>query len=307
MNTVFSKVILTVSLTLGTSFAWSQTTEAEEKLRKIENPDSTIGWKKGGIVNIGFSQVSLTNWAAGGQSSVAVNGLISVFAHRTYKKGIWENFLDLGYGILRQGETGAWLKTDDRIDFASKYGQKLSKNMYFAGLTNFKTQWTDGFDPKDLTQRISTFMAPGYWITAIGLEFKPSKEFSLFLAPFTSKNTFVLDEEFSSVGAFGVEPGKQFRGEFGGYLRMNYTKDVMENVNLKTRLDLFSNYLNKPQNIDVNWEMLISMKVNKFITATLGTNLVYDHDILIRTSTGDGPRTQFKQMLSVGFGYKFKK
>jgi hypothetical protein len=300
-------ILIFAILFFSSTKLFSQVVETEEKLRKKPTADSLLGWKKGGIVNIGFSQVSLTNWAAGGQSSIAVNGLVSVFAHKTYKHAVWENFLDLGYGIIRQGEQGVWLKTDDRIDFSSKYGQRIAKSIYFAGLTNFKTQWTEGLNPENLNERISTFMAPGYWLTAIGLEYKPNKHFSVFTAPFTSKNTFVLDSAFSNAGAFGVTPGKKFRGEFGGYVRVNFNKDIMENINLKTQLDLFSNYLNKPQNIDVNWDLLISMKVNKFITTTIGTTLIYDHDIAIRSKTGIGPRTQFKQMLSVGFGYKFKK
>lgn len=305
MNKLFLSKIVVILFLILTSFVSSQTIETVEKLRKFQNPDSILGWKCGGFINLGFTQISLTNWAAGGQSSVAVNGLISGFAHRTFKLGIWENFLDLGYGIIRQGEIGRWLKTDDRIDFASKYGQKISKNYYFTSLTNFKTQFYDGYDPKNLDQKISSFMAPAYWITAIGLEYKPNKNISVFVSPLTSKNTFVLAEEFYSVGAFGVDSGKKFRSEIGGYIRFNFDRDVAENINLKTRLDLFSNYINNPQNIDVNWEVLLLMKVNKFITTTVATNLIYDDDVVIKTAKGDGPRTQFKQMLSVGFAYKF--
>ncbi|MCK7540534.1 MAG: hypothetical protein MZV63_61400 [Marinilabiliales bacterium] len=42
-------------------------------------------------------------------------------------------------------------------------------------------------------------------------------EFTLFLSPLTSKNTFVNDDLLSAAGAFGVEPGKKFRSELGAY------------------------------------------------------------------------------------------
>jgi hypothetical protein len=102
------------------------------------------------------------------------------------------------------------------------------------------------------------------------------------------------------------------RYEFGGYVRLFFKKDLMKNVNLQTKLDLFSNYLHNPQNIDINWEVLISMKVNKYITATINTQLLYDDDVMIAvdengdgTPDSSGPRTQFKEVIGVGFSYKF--
>ena len=84
----------------------------------------------------------------------------------------------------------------------------------------------------------------------------------------------------------------------------------MENITFQTVLELFSNYLNNPQNIDVNWTTLTTFKVNKFISATLSTQLIYDDDIKVLRSAGDqkgtiGPDIQFKQVLGVGFTYKF--
>lgn len=121
-----------------------------------------------------------------------------------------------------------------------------------------------------------------------------------------------MDPTLSAAGAFGVAPGESVRNEFGGYVRLFYKNDIMENIKLQTKLDLFTNYLDRPQNIDVNWEMLISMKVNKWITVALSTQLIYDHDIKINVdNNGDGvtdevgPRTQFKEILAVGLAYTF--
>ncbi|HRY99858.1 MAG TPA: hypothetical protein P5550_12450, partial [Bacteroidales bacterium] len=107
-------------------------------------------------------------------------------------------------------------------------------------------------------------------------------------------------------GAYGVDPGENLRSEFGGFVKVAFKTDLMENVNFQTKADFFSNYLNNPQNIDVNWEVLIAMKVNKFITANLSTQLLYDDDINIVDKNGDiGPRTQFKEIFGIGFAYKF--
>jgi len=103
---------------------FGQTTEAEKQLL-TQKVDTIMGWKKGGVINISTAQTSLTNWAAGGQSSVAIGGLLSLFANNKKDKSLWENYLDIGYGTMKQGKDAGWWKTDDKIDFTSKFGLKL--------------------------------------------------------------------------------------------------------------------------------------------------------------------------------------
>jgi hypothetical protein len=254
----------------------------------------------------------LTNWSAGGQSSFAVNGLLSLFAHNKLEKSLWENYLDLAYGTMKQGKNADWWKTDDKIDFTSKFGLKAREKLYYAGLLNFRTQMTNGYNYPNADDKVSGFLAPGYILGAIGLDFVPNENFNLFAAPATLKFTMVTDQTLADAGAFGVDPGENFKSEFGGYLRIFLKKSVMENITFQTKLDLFSNYLDKPQNIDIGWETLLSMKVNKFISATLSTHLLYDDDVDIEIDNNDdgitdekGPRTQFKEVLAIGFSYIF--
>ena len=307
---------------LSGQILFAQTIEAEAQL-KTQSVDSVDGWKKGGTLSFNISQTSLTNWSAGGQSSVAVNSLVSLFLN--YKKGnsLLENNLDIGYGSMKQGEGEEWWKTDDKIDFTSKYGYKMKKHLFIAVLVNVKTQMNDGYNYPDDSTLVSKFMSPGYMLGALGLDYKPGKNFGAFVSPITSKSTFVLDQVLADAGAYGVDAamydnlgvlvteGKNSRTEFGGYLRMFYHKNLMKNIDLTTKLELFSNYIENPQNIDVNWDVLLSMKVNKYISATIATTLVYDHDIDIQFDTADdgtpivGPRTQFKEVLQLGINFKF--
>ncbi|MDP2424004.1 MAG: hypothetical protein U1C46_08045 [Bacteroidales bacterium] len=81
---------------------------------------------------------------------------------------------------------------------------------------------------------------------------------------------------------------------------------LAENITIQTKIDLFSNDLNKPQNVDVSWEALLLMKATEFITLSLTTQLIYDDDIMIVDKDGKkGPRTQFKEVLGVGLSYMF--
>jgi hypothetical protein len=222
-----------------------------------------------------------------------------------------------------------WIKTDDRIDLTSKFGQKAfnREKLYFAALTNFRTQTTAGYAYPNDSIEISGFMAPAYWLTAIGFDYKPNDKFSLFVAPITYKATFVNDQTLADAGSFGVDAalldanklpilgtGKRFRSEFGGYLRMQYKTKLAENIAFTTKLDLFSNYLDgHPERIDINWENLLEIKLWKFLSANLSTHLIYDDDIDVSIKDSDGvetafgPRVQFKQVFSLGLSWKIDK
>ena len=272
-------------------------------------PDSLSGWEKGAVATLNFSQVSFTNWASGGQNSLSGVALFNGSANYKKNRFTWDNTLDLAYGLTRQGDD-PWVKNDDRIDFASKAGQYAFKNWYYTGLLGFKSQFSDGYASPGDTVSISGFMAPAYLNISLGMDYKPNKYFSLFISPLTGKMTFVLNEHLSDAGAFGVDPGSSFRPEFGGYLKMALKYDIMKNVSLQTKLDLFSNYLDNPENIDVAWDVLLAMKINEYLTATLTTNLIYDDDILIAVEQDDSsvrmqPAIQFKEMFGLGLSYKF--
>ncbi|MEZ4997679.1 MAG: DUF3078 domain-containing protein [Bacteroidales bacterium] len=277
--------------------------------------DTTQGWSNSGVFSLNMTQASFTNWAAGGQNSVALNGLVSLTANYRMGKSAWDNALTLGYGkMIQKGNDLGWVKTDDRIDFQSKYGHKASEKWFWSGLMSFKTQMDKGYNYPDTENKISDLLAPAYLIFSLGMDYKPTPQFSMFLSPLTSKNTIVNDDDLSAAGAFGVEPGKKFRAELGAYANIAYKKDeIMKNVNFLTKLDLFSNYLKNPQNIDISWETLLVLKVNEFISATVNTHLLYDDDVLIRVDEGNegepvmGKRAQFKEVIGVGFTYKFIK
>ncbi|HKJ43150.1 MAG TPA: DUF3078 domain-containing protein [Sunxiuqinia sp.] len=268
--------------------------------------DSTNFWKLGGNASLNFSQVSLTNWVAGGKSSASGTVLFNAFANYQKGKLSWENSLDLGYGMLKENSNQS-VKTDDKIDFSSKVGLKAKGKFYYSALFNFRSQMAPGYNYPDRQNAISNFMAPGYFILALGADYKPNEHFSLFLSPLTGKLTVVADDSLSNAGAFGVDPGKKSLGEMGAYVKVHVKTDVMKNVSLETKLDLFSNYLHKPKNVDVHWDVLINMKVNDYLSANLNTNLIYDDDVKIPDKNGGhaAPKIQFKELFGVGFNVKF--
>lgn len=273
-------------------------------------------WKLKASYGFNGTHASFVNWNAGGRNNISLLGYADASAN--YVKGVfkWDNDLGLALGGLKYiGKVGTSpiQKTDDKIDLTSNFGFKINNHWYGGILGNFKTQFMDGNSSSNDSFITSKFMAPGYSTFAVGVDYKPTGYVSIYLSPIASKMTFVNDELLSNTGAFGVESatydglgniiaaGKRFRGEFGAYFKLMYNKEIVRNINMKSKLELFSNYLNNPSNIDVAAEIIFNFKVNSWFSASLNLNLLYDDDIDVINVNGDiGPRTQFKSLLGLG-------
>jgi hypothetical protein len=273
-----------------------------------EVADTIKHWKKGGDISLAFSQVTLTNWAAGGKSSMAGTFLFNTFANFKKNKSVWDNGLTLGYGLTKQGSEKV-VKTEDRVYLISKYGYSAGKSWYYSGLVDLKTQMTTGYqDPPANTVRLSEFFAPAYLLMSLGMDYKPNDNFTMYISPVTSKMTIVMDQAFSDAGAYGVELGENVKSEYGASFKSVYKKsNVIKNVDFFTRLDLFSNLADNPDHVDVDWETRINMKVNSYLSAVVALNMLYDHDIKYINADGveKGPRVQTKQLLGFGLNFKF--
>ncbi|MBC5993795.1 DUF3078 domain-containing protein [Pontibacter cellulosilyticus] len=288
------------------------------------SPDSANIWDFGGTGTINFSQVSLSNWAAGGQSSVSVLGIANVHANYAQGHHTWDNALDITYGTLKL-ENQRLRKSDDKLELNTKYGHRASEDWFYSAQVNLKTQLTSTYTASRDTI-LSDFLAPAFVLASLGMDYKPNDKLSVFISPVTGKFTFVRLQTLADRGAFGVEPaernaageiipgtGERLRKEFGGYVNVRYREEILKNVIFQSKLDLFSNYLQNPENIDVNWENLINFKVNKLISASLFVHMIYDDDINIiipaseaGASAKKGPRLQVKETLGIGISYSFQ-
>jgi hypothetical protein len=279
-----------------------------------EAPPDTASkhWIIHGNGSLQFSQASFSNWSSGGQNSFGLVAWVNFKANYRNGKHVWANNVDLGYGFNILGKAGdaKFNKTNDKIELTTAYGYELNKNRkwYLTLLANFRTQFDNGYNYPDDSTILSKFMAPGYLVVGIGVTYAPAKWFSLYISPASGRFTFVIDQALADSGAFGVERGDNIRGEFGPYLRADLNKDLAKNISLTSTVELFTDYLHGFGNVDVNWSAALSMKVNKWLAASIQTQLIYDDDVKIVTdlSKSPGPRTQFKELLGVGLTYKFK-
>lgn len=289
----------------------------------------TSYWHLKGSNSLNFNQIGITSWAEGGESSLAGTGYISYTAGYQKDKVRSEHQLNASFGIMRT-ELKKIRKTEDKVDLTSSLGFQAIGNWFYTSQLNFKTQLAEGFKyPNDSTV-VSNFFAPAYLTTSLGMQYKPTKNFSLFLSPASGKFTFVTDQKLADAGSFGVTPaekdtagnilvpGKNVKAEFGINVTARFNRDVVENVNLDSKLELYNNYLDEYHpnrwNIDINWETAIVFTINKFMTSSLRFQLVYDHDIAVprydivnneKIKISEGPGTQFKETFGIGLAYKF--
>lgn len=279
--------------------------------------DTIKNWKTEGKASLNFSQSYFSNWSAGGENSLTAIGKYTMNADYKKNKHGWNNWIDLAFGYNLIGKSDH-MKTEDKIEFISSYNYDLKKNWQFSTVLTFKSQFAKGYEySKDSTNSISGFMAPAYIDIGPGITYKPNDHFMANFSPVTPRWIVVLDQDLANQGAFGLTPAdsvngvvqnaKRVKSQFGAKLLLAVNYEVAKNVKLSSKLELFSDYLDNPQNIDVNWQVLVDLKVNSWLNVTLSTELIYDDDVIIKDANDVplGPRTQFKQMLMIGVGYAF--
>jgi hypothetical protein len=311
----FTLIIILITAFLGSmSQEIQKVAKAKDEAKAGITADTVKPWNVTGAASLAFSQAAFSNWAAGGENSIGLNAFFNMKANYHKGKHAWGNTIDLGYGFQILGNTARDMratKTNDKIELTTAYGYAISKNekWLLTVLLNLRTQFSAGYNYPDDSTVISNFMSPGYLVAGLGITYAPVKWFYAYLSPFSGRFTFVIDPKLSDSGSFGVPRGKKVRGEFGPYFRADLNKDVGGNVNIASTLELFTDYLKDFGNIDVNWSLLISLKVNKWLSASVQTQLIYDNDVDIKTAptAAAGPRTQFKEILGIGLSYNFGK
>lgn len=286
--------------------------------------DSTSHWRNKNKVGFDISQIAFVNWSAGGNS--AISGLIKGDFSRVYTKGNqkWVNELIVRYGLNQQD--GVELrKTEDLIQLSSTFGYRKDSitNWYHSAKFNFNTQFSNGYAYPNTEKAISRLFAPAYIFLGVGTEnSSKSKHRVFYLSPFTFKTTFVLDQTLANQGAFGVTEaivdsngmiitnGKQIRTELGFLFSSFYKKEIAKNIVWVNKLVLFSDYINKFGNIDIDYDFKLDMTVNQYVKVNIGARIIYDDDVKAKEQREGkqvtlGPKLQLRQMLGVGLVYTF--
>lgn len=271
---------------------------------KKEVDTSKWNWKQGGLYNFNLSQSSLSNWAAGGDNfNMALNSYFNYYLLFKKPRQNWDNNLDLNLGFVQSTSLGG-RKNDDRIDVLSKYGYRIDTTgkWFVSALFNFRSQLFDGFSYSGTNKNlISSFFSPAYFILSAGLDYKPNSNFSIFFSPLTSRTTIVLNNTLSNLGKYGVTAGTKISKETGTFITVNYNNTIATNIIYRGRADLFSNYNEKPENINFYMTNTFSFKINKYFSAVYNLDAIYDDKIRIFGPEKKSPGLQLKSNIGIGY------
>ncbi len=258
--------------------------------------DTTKLWSKKGNISLLFNQSAYNKqWLGGGTSNIAGN--FSLNYDFNYKKGdvVWDNKFIAAYGLTKIKGDNKIAKTDDRLELNSLWGKKAKGDWYYSLFFNFKTQMDAGSDKNNL--KISHLFSPAYFQFGPGILWKKSNNLSVNFSPSTAK-LILVHEHFTEFGpSFGVLQGDSSRFEFGASVFVNYKFNVMTNVSIENRLNLYSNYLDNPQNVDIDYQMHLVMKINKYLSANVVLQTIYDDNSI--------QAVQVSEVFGIGVNYGF--
>lgn len=265
--------------------------------KKEKKKDSIKPWSVEGRFTFIFNQSSFTNWASGGDNTVAGNVVINYDFDYVKGNWKWDNKIITSYGASHVGGGKGYRKTDDRFEYNSVLAYNTSKNWYFSFFNNFISQYSNGFDySKDPPLPISSIFSPAYLSFGPGVLWRKSERYRINIAPATARLTFV-SKEFS--GKFGTDPGKTSNFGLGFNLSAYLKYQLMKDLTMENIIALYADYLDKPKNVDVNYQTNFYVSVNKYLSMNVTFHVISDSNA--------SSKVQFRQLFGVGVNYTFHK
>ena len=282
-------------------------------------------WKYHTETSFILNQASLSNWVRGGENSVSTALDVTGYANYNNKalKLSSNNFARLKFGYLKSGKNDI-RKNLDLLETNSKLNHKAFGKFDFSAILLFKTQLARGYNytqntnTHDTSILVSKFMNPAILTIGFGLDYKPNKNTSLNFSPFSYKGTFVTDTAHIDQTLYGIPKNRKSLNEPGVSFMITHMYKPIETVTIVNRLQLFTNYIHNPQNIDVDWEMIATATLNWFTDVRFNTHLIFDDDTKTDELYKNGQpvlrpdgtrkrtaRIQFKEMLGFSVFFRF--
>jgi hypothetical protein len=283
-----------------------------------------LHWKYRTESSFALSQAAISNWVKGGESNIATTFDITGYADYENKplKLSSNNYARIKFGLIASGNGDSkWdiRKNIDLLETNSKLNHKAFGKFDFSAILLFKTQIAKGYNYPNDSVPVSKFFNPATITMGFGLDYKPNKTTSINFSPLSYKGTFVLDTVHIDKSKYGVPTGHRAFNEPGVSFMITNEYKPIKTVSITNRLQLFTNYIHNPQNIDIDWEMITTASLNWFTEVRLNTHLIYDDDtktvVLDKdnkpvylpgtTTQKKTARAQFKEQLGLSFVFKF--
>jgi len=261
------------------------------------------GWKRTGMFILNINQSSQSEWNSGGENFMfGINGIINKAAHHRNGKYTFDSYLDIELGVVEASSFKKFRKTTDRFDLTFEAEHSIGKESHFnyGLLGNINTQLFGGHNYTSTTyEKISGLLSPGKILLSFGIDYKHKKTnhyFSAFATPATIRLVTKIEKDFYKLNKFGVDSSNKVYTEIGAYLTLHYNGIISKTTSIISRLDLFSNYKRKPENVDLLLNNVITFNISKIFAGTFILDVLYDHDVK--------RRTQIQQVSGLGLRLK---
>ena len=249
----------------------------------------SAGWEKTGFFIFNVNQAALSDWATGGERFlIGINSIVNYALHHQKGKYSKDTYVDIELGAVEASSFRKFRKTTDRFDLTMEIDHTTrNKNVYYGLLFNLNTQLLGGHNYLiEGHNKVSSFLSPGKFFLAPGIDLKKKKAdsyFSFFISPSTAKWVTKIDDEFYNQNKFGVDSAQKVNTEFGAYVTTHYNVNISKTTRYIGRLDLYSNYLRNPGNVDVLMNNLFTVNVSNVFAINILLDIIYDDDIKRRT------------------------
>lgn len=250
------------------------------------------GWQKSGKTSFLVNQTAFSNWISGGENSIA--GTLSIDYNLNYYNNgwSWDTKTNGSFGVNKNSDSKFFKKIDDRIEINSVIGKKFIEKFSFSSFLNFKTQFSKGFkystneEGDEIRTEKTRIFSPAYIQLGVGVYWKESNSLWVNFAPVTGRlilaskkftNDLSDGEEY-----FGIPRGQNSRFELGASISAFYKFELIENVVLEQRINLYSDYLYKADNIDIDYTLTAFMKINDYLSTNFIVQCIYDDNAIKR-------------------------
>jgi hypothetical protein len=303
----------------GTAFSQSSFDYVRKRVQTVQFTEEDLARKKNashslhGKNLLTFSQVSYSDsWESGGVPSLTLRGASNLVYTYNRKLIYFQSVFDGAYAMAWEAENSA-AKKEDRFSFTNTFGVRTSKksSLYYIAMIDLKSQFAPGYPSVTDRTTISRLFSPAYLTTSLGLSYKYKDELSITLAPVSGRFVFVLDTTIANKGMYEVEYGQTVKTDMGCYASVIYTKNFLKLFSFNSKLEMFSNYKDNPQNVDMDWENKLGFKFTSYLTAEFYVRMVYKDKshfpelLADGTTVLRGPRVQVNESFNIGLTYVF--
>jgi hypothetical protein len=249
-------------------------------------------WTKRGNIAVLLNQTGFSDWVGGGTNNFSATIKFDYEWEYSDKGWNWLSNVESAFGLAKYKNAPFARKIDDRILIQSIIGKEFTKNLSFSAFFNFTSQIGNGYkykkdvDNNEIRELTTRIFSPAYFQIGSGFLWKKDEKLWVNYSPIASRLILVskkfTDGLLDNETYFGVASKKSSRYELGANLTFHSEGRLIENVNYKQDLKLFSNYLEDASNIDLDYLAQIEINVNPLLSTQLIFQLIYDDNAVAR-------------------------